>query len=195
MAPGNPTRGVLETWWANPGPNPSNGLCLQPHDGLGDAGQMPRLSRAGPPATLPGLSGSGMGCGGPGSEGCLGPLSGHLLGCLRSPCLSLPWGCQDQRRLAGTGGRVPVGSVAPCWGRAGTPWPLGRAQGPWPSPVTAALRKDSSGGPTAQVRVCGCAQHRREGMEGVSPTCPPGQVCPLTRTLHHGQEASPSVPE
>lgn len=115
------------------------------------------------PRHCPGSRGPGIGCGGPGSEGCLGPLSGHPLGCLRSPCLSLPWGCQDQRRLAGTGGRVPVGSVAPCWGRAETPWPLGRAQGPWPahsgpgpgpSPVTAALRKDSSGGPTAHVRVC-----------------------------------------
>lgn len=35
MAPANPTRGVLETWWANPGPNPSNGLGLQLHDGRG----------------------------------------------------------------------------------------------------------------------------------------------------------------
>lgn len=133
----NPTRGVLETWWANPGPNPSNGPDLQLHAGGGCRrhGDPPARGLA---VTVPSCMRAGMpqACG----PSCVGPRcdSARALGV---PLAVLALRLSVSERLAGTGGCGRVGSWVPAgsrqkprghWGRLRDPGELtlGLGSGP-----------------------------------------------------------------
>lgn len=148
----NPTRGVLETWWANPGPNPSNRLHLWLRGGRAGCWQAWGPSCAGPCCdSSPGSRRPST----PRTEGWLSWASFWVHSGLPSVSLAvLALRLSGSEEISRSRRPRACRQWGPCWEPAKGLWPLGRAQAPWqahPGPglwagwVPEARTKDSPG--------------------------------------------------